>query len=100
EPPGTRNSSSDSVGVFAATDSPTRRLHLVRFFDRVIADDHRLRCEHPDGVLYTREHTQAGREATPVGEIGFRFGSIPLTDGACSLYRKCITLSPVGIKRS
>src|SRR5262249_40696122 len=68
EPPGTRNSSSDSIGVFAATDSPTRRLHLVRFFDRVIANDHRLRGEHPDGVLYTGKHTQAGRETKPVRE--------------------------------
>src|SRR5262249_32192519 len=74
--------------VFAATDSPTRRLHLVRFFDRVIANDHRLRCKCSDGVLYTGEHTQAGWEAKPVGETGFRFASIPLTDGACSLYRK------------
>src|SRR5262249_29289789 len=104
EPPGTRNSSSDSVGVFAATDSPTRRLHLVRFFDRVIADDHRLRCEHPDGVLYTGKHTQAGRETKPVRGSrfqvsgfrfqvsGFRFqvsgAHTSLTDGARSLYRE------------
>ena len=84
-----------------------RQLDLVRFLDRAFANDHRLRCEHRDGVLYAGEHTQAGWKAKPVGVrvSGFRFqvsGSdsetrnsetacTPLTDSACSLYRECST---------
>ena len=48
-------------------------LDLVRFLDRAPAHDHRLCCEHPDGVLHAGEHAQAGWEGKSVGGKGFGF---------------------------
>jgi hypothetical protein len=59
-----------------------------------------LRCQRRDELLYAGEHTQAGWKANVV-ETEFQVQSsrfkdgeracTPLTDGACSLYRECIT---------